>query len=181
MKLEQSPGLPSVQAVSLGPTVDAIDRLVIAVTSAVLGVIGVIFIGLLCAAVVGRYLFDLPLAFIGESSRILLVWFFMLGIGLAFRKRAHVAVDVVTDRVPPNWRRRLALVANFLGILFVLHVAAGGILGLSAASRQIELTLGISGLWAASAVPCGALLLLYNQLRVLAEQVFGTEMRETAR
>src|SRR5690242_17473623 len=89
---QHSADLFQVKAYSLGPVLDGIDRVIVLVTSAVLGAIGMTFVVLLCAAVLGRYLLDLPLAFIEESSRVLLVWFFMLGVGLAFRKKAHVAV-----------------------------------------------------------------------------------------
>lgn len=148
-----------------------IDRAILHLTEVMLFAIGVVFIALLCASVAGRYLFDMPLAFIEESSRILLVWFFMLGVGLAYRKRAHVAVEFFVERLPPRMRSRVAIVSTVIGIAFVAHVAAGGIIGLEAASRQTEPTLGISGLWSAMAVPTGALLLIYHQLHELIGQI----------
>lgn len=160
---------------------DAFDTLIRTATSAVLFVIGLFLIAVLCLSVVGRYLLDLPLAFIEETSRILLVWFFMLGIGLAYRKKAHVAVELFVERLSKAWKNRIAVLANLAGIAFVAHLAAGGILGLDAASRQIEPTLGISGLWAASAVPCGAVLLIYHQLRLFIEQMVGSADTGTAR
>jgi C4-dicarboxylate transporter DctQ subunit len=171
---QHSADLFQVKAYSLGPVLDGIDRLIVLITSVILGAIGMAFVVLLCAAVLGRYLLDLPLAFIEESSRILLVWFFMLGVGLAFRKKAHVAVEFFVERLPGEWRTACAVLANLIGIVFVAHVAFGGYLGLETASRQVEPTLGISGLWAASAIPCGSVLLIYHQCRALAEQFFGT-------
>lgn len=172
-KTQHSADLFQVKVYSLGPVLDGADKLIVQVTSIVLGAIGVAFIILLCAAVVGRYLMDLPLAFIEESSRILLVWFFMLGVGLAFRKKAHVAVEFFVERMPPAWRSACSVLANLIGIIFVCHVALGGLYGLQAASRQVEPTLGISGLWAALAIPCGSILLIYHQVRALVERYFG--------
>jgi C4-dicarboxylate transporter DctQ subunit len=154
-----------------GPFFDGLDRFVIQLTSLVLGAIGFAFIFAISASVLGRYAMNLPLAFIEEGLRILLVWFFMLGVGLAFRKKAHVAVDLFVERLPQAWRNRFAVLANIIGIVFIAHVAFGGLLGLPAASHQIEPMLGVSGLWAALAVPVGSILLIYHQLRVLAEQI----------
>jgi C4-dicarboxylate transporter DctQ subunit len=170
---QHSADLFEVKAYSLGPVLDGVDKLIVQATSILLGAIGAAFIILLCAAVLGRYLMDLPLAFIEESSRILLVWFFMLGVGLAFRKKAHVAVEFFVERMPHSIRSACALLANLVGLVFVGHVALGGLYGLEAASRQVEPTLGISGLWAALAIPCGSILLIYHQIRALVERYFG--------
>lgn len=151
----------------------SIDALIQRVTAVALVLIGLFLIALLCLSVIGRYVFDLPLAFIEETARILLVWFFMLGVGLAYRKKAHVAVELLVDRLSGPAKKWIRVIAHLAGIAFVAHLAAGGLLGLDGASRQVEPALGISGLWAASAVPCGAVLLIYHQLRVLLEELVG--------
>lgn len=151
-----------------------LDRFAIPVTRAVLVVTGVLFVVLICSAVVGRYLFSFPLAFIEDATRILLVWFFMLGIGLAFHSRAHVAITLLVDKLPPQGRYLAGLLAQLIGIVFVLHVAAGGFIGLAAAREQVEPMLGISGVWAAAAVPVGTVLLLVFQAALFFRDLAGS-------
>ncbi|MFP5070432.1 TRAP transporter small permease [Pseudonocardia nantongensis] len=84
---------------------------------------------LMGAEVVARYLLGSPLSWaVGLISNYLMVGFFFLGLPVTVREGAHVAIDVLYDRLPGSlrpWCDRLAAAA---GLVFVLAVAVGGVL-----------------------------------------------------
>ena len=84
---------------------------------------------LMGAEVVARYVLASPLSWsVGVVSNYLMIGFFFLGLPMTVREGAHVAIDVVYDRLPPAlqpWCDRLAAAT---GLVFLLAVAVGGVL-----------------------------------------------------
>lgn len=50
--------------------------------------------------VVTRYVFELPNAWIEETTRYLMVWLIFVGMAIAARKKAHLEVDVISFFFP---------------------------------------------------------------------------------
>ena len=67
--------------------------------AALLFVIGALFTGMIVLEVVSRYLFDFSIFFINGAAQFLLVWFFLLGAGLALREGSHVGVEFLIKAV----------------------------------------------------------------------------------
>lgn len=84
---------------------------------------------LMCTEVVARYVLGSPLSWsVGMVSNYLMVAFFYLGLPVTVREGAHVAIDVLYDRLPravQPWCDRLAAGT---GLVFLLAVTVGGIL-----------------------------------------------------
>ena len=57
--------------------------------------------------IVLRYVFNAPLVWTDEAAAYLFVWVAFLGWGLATRKRIHIGIGVIVDKLPPGWRRAL--------------------------------------------------------------------------
>ena len=78
--------------------------------------------------VVTRYVVIYPLAFTEELTINMFVWITLLGISMAFRKNAHLAVTVFYDKAPLFWRKCFFFAANmFCIVFFLLLIRLGGI------------------------------------------------------
>lgn len=81
----------------------------------------------LFVAVVFRYVLARPLGWPEEVARFSLVWLTFLGSYLAFRRGAHIHVDLLAMRLAARGRRRLALVGNLLMALATALLVREGI------------------------------------------------------
>ena len=98
-----------------------IDR-VIAVCENLLGITLVITVVLVVALqIIFRFVLSQPLSWSGETATYILVWMTMLGMAIAQRERAHVAMQVL-PRMPPaaqaivDWLCWLATLGMFLSL-----------------------------------------------------------------
>lgn len=73
--------------------------------------------------VVGRYVFNAPLAGAYELTEVLLALVVFIGLPIVTFRREHVTVDLVTSRLPFLVRRGLAVLAGVV-MLLVLAVLA---------------------------------------------------------
>ncbi|MEO5699863.1 MAG: TRAP transporter small permease [Casimicrobiaceae bacterium] len=105
----------------LGKTAERIvDALAIALFAAMFGIV-ILQIAL-------RYVFNHPLVFSDEVASYLFVWISFLGWTMASRRRIHIGIGVVLDRLPPAARRGLhafwsLATAAFAVVLLVVGVA----------------------------------------------------------
>jgi TRAP-type C4-dicarboxylate transport system permease small subunit len=140
-----------------------IDRWVIRVTILLACVVGIAFTALITFEVGSRYLFNFSIFMVNSAVTFLLVWFFLLGAGLALRQRAHVGFEVAVDRMPPALARAAFVIAQLLSFVFFAALVWGGYRALGPSLRQVDGALGISYFWVMLAIPLGFLLLIYNQ------------------
>lgn len=68
----------------------------------------------LFVAVVFRYGLNRPLGWPEEIARLSLVWLTFLGAYLAFRRDAHIHVDLAVKKLSPRAQLRVALTGNLL-------------------------------------------------------------------
>ena len=57
--------------------------------------------------IVLRYVFNAPLVWTDEAASYLFVWVAFLGWAMATRKRVHIGISVIVEKLPPGWRRAL--------------------------------------------------------------------------
>ena len=143
------------------------DRAVIAATSGALFVIGLVFTVIVTAEVVSRYGFSHSIFFVNAGARLLLVWFFLIGAGIALRHQAHVGFELLVSRVTGTRRRNLLTVAYACSLVFFLEMIWGGFYSVGPALPQNEAGLGISVAWFVIAVPIGFALLAYHAIVLL--------------
>lgn len=84
-----------------------------------------LMLGIVLLQVVLRYVFNAPLVWTDEAAQYLFVWVSFLGWTMATRKRIHIGIGVVVDRLPGPARRALhalwcALQVAFAVILLVV-------------------------------------------------------------
>ena len=132
------------------------------------------------AQVVFRYFLGDPLVWSDELARYLFVWCSFLGWVIAARKRSHLSVSVVADRLARNGRAVLALVGAgaaiaFAGLLvyYGFHIAARN---WDVDTTSLALPMGV----VYAIVPAAALAVAFHALadaRAAAQALFGSRER----
>jgi len=140
------------------------DRLVIHGTHAALFAIGMAFTAMIALEVISRYVFSFSISFVNAFARLLLVWFFLLGAGIALRRGAHVGFELLLSKMKAPIRRIFVLFGLTLAAIFYLEIIWSGWFALGPARTQTEAGLDISLVWVVSALPIGCALLLYHTL-----------------
>jgi TRAP-type transport system small permease protein len=144
------------------------DRLLIHITSLILFAVGAVFTVMVTAEVVSRYVLGFSIFFVNSGARLLLVWFFLLGAGIALRHNAHVGFELLVSRMHGIKRRNVLTIAYACSLVFFLEMIWGGVYSIGPAIPQNEAGLGISVVWFVLAVPVGFLLLAYHMVVLLA-------------
>lgn len=142
---------------------DGFDRGLVVATKVCVALVGAGFTILVSAEVASRFIFESSIAQANALSRILLVWFFMLGAGLAYRQGAHVGMTALSARLGPRGAELVRIFAQVLVLVFFLEMLWGSYLAFNASLRQVEGTLRISMAWVMAAYPVGFGLLIYHQ------------------
>ena len=68
--------------------------------------------------VVLRYVFDSGLIWALEATTYLFGWLVLIGISIGIRTNTHIAVDLLSQRLPPRARQLVALIAVGLSLLY---------------------------------------------------------------
>ena len=122
------------------------------------------------ANVVMRYVFGSPLAWSGELSGLLLVWFSLLGLAVAAAERRHMAMDLLSNALPGLGRRALETLISLISIGVCGYLIYYGIqicqFNLSLNSEQLQ----ISYAFFYAAIPVGFAFYLVFELLHLAGQ-----------
>lgn len=147
----------------------AFDTALVRVTEFTAVSIGIILLVFLSLGIMGRYITGFSVSFVESASRLLLVWFFLLGSGLALRLKAHVGMDALQRNLPRPAGRAVLYLAHFGSLVFYAMVLAGTYQALSISAGTTEPSLGISGIWGMLSVPIGVGLMVYHQFYLLVE------------
>jgi C4-dicarboxylate transporter, DctQ subunit len=86
--------------------------------------------------VVLRYLFGTGFVWSLEVTTYLFAWLVLIGMSYGVRTQAHIAVDLLTAKLPPRTARGVALVALALGLTYCALMIFGGV---AFVARLIEL------------------------------------------
>jgi C4-dicarboxylate transporter, DctQ subunit len=99
----------------------ALDRLEEYVTAALLAAMTL----LTFCQVVLRYLFDSGLVWALETTTYLFGWLVLLGISIGIRTNTHIAVDILSKRLPHAARRAIGLLAIAMSALYAVLMLYG--------------------------------------------------------
>lgn len=103
---------------SLGRFVDEIEKTAIAIC---LGLMTAITF----ANVVARYVFNSNILWALEGTVYLFAWLVLMGMSYGVKKQFHIGVDVITNLMPPQIKRIMALVAIGFCLLFSVLLLKG--------------------------------------------------------
>ena len=131
-----------------------LDRLVerVCVALAVLLVLDV-WLGVLV-----RYAFPLPITFMEEAARYLMIWMALLAVSCGIARREHIGVELLFDRFPRPLRRWLLLTLDLLALGFFALLLFYGVGMVEKGGRQLTMIYGLTKSLPFAAVPTAAAL-----------------------
>jgi TRAP-type transport system small permease protein len=141
-----------------------IDYVVIKATEMLVVAAGVLFTFFIAYDVVSRYVFGASSFFVSAAAKFLLLWFFLLGAGLALRKGGHVGFELLVKGLPPKIGGGVRLAAQLMALGFFAEMLWSGLVSLGPATRQMDPALNLSLVWGFLAIPISFALLIYHQL-----------------
>ncbi|MDO3386257.1 TRAP transporter small permease [Gilvimarinus sp. SDUM040013] len=117
------------------------------------------FVGLLMAAmvvdvtwqVVTRFLLQEPSSYTEELARFLLVWIGLLGAAYAYRRKAHLGLDILSQKLEGLAKRKLDIFISIVCAIFASVIMIYG------GSKLVLLTLELDQMSAALQVKVGYL------------------------
>ncbi|WP_454019625.1 TRAP transporter small permease [Azospirillum sp. Marseille-Q6669] len=132
-----------------------------------------VLVTLVTANVFARYALEVGLLWAEEVSRLLFVWVVFLGSWVALRRKAHMAIDVVAERLPAASRAAVVLLGQLCVLVFLCVVAWAGyrLVMTTLDFGRATPILGISAAWGYLAVPVAAALMALEVLRELIASV----------
>ncbi len=149
----------------------ALDALVVVLFS-------LMFVVIVCQIVL-RYVFNQPLVWTDEAAQYFFVWVSFLGWTMAARKRVHIGINVVADRLPPAGRRVLHALWCVAGVGFALVLAVVGVV-IAYRNGDVRMVSIDFAFWPVYlAVPVAALFLVAYALRDLAQIVRKGDIKTT--
>ncbi len=126
-----------------------------------------------------RYGLNHSLFWSEEVGRILLVWITFLGATVAYRRKAHVGIDVVVRRLAPAAQRGLERLLLGLSSLFFLVLIGYGIRFIRFIAHQKTAALGLPMGLPYTVVPLSGLIFLIHAASLALESA-GSVSRESA-
>jgi len=147
-------------------TVDAVNKVVGYVLAVMMGLMAALVI----LQVLNRSLLHLPLHWLEELTRYLMIYVIFMGASLAVRYRRMIAIETMPQSLRPKWRKFLVIGVLLLSIAFYAIMVWLGIQILERVQLQVSAGMGISMSWPYAAIPIGGCLLILNALATLLEE-----------
>jgi len=157
-------------AFRLVETVRRFDIALTRATEVAVVLIGGAFTILIFLEVASRFVVDFSIFAINALARLLLLWFFLLGAGLALRKRLHVGFEQLKRSLPSGPARVLECLVHLCIFAFCAELLWSIFFALPASLGQTLGSLGISSFWGVLAFPVGIALMIHHQIMLLFEQ-----------
>lgn len=108
--------------------------------------------------VFARYLVPLPITFMEEAARYLMIWVALLAVSSCIPRREHIGVQMLFERLPAAARRALLGVLDLLGIAFFVFLAFYGLGMVERGGHTFTMIYGMTKALPLAAVPVGAAL-----------------------
>lgn len=129
--------------------VPIIDALLCVVCSAIV----VVFTLLLAVQVVLRYAWSMPLFWVEELCRFLLIYLTFLGSALAWGRRDHISIDFTLDLVGERVREIIVALVDLLMLGFSVWAVYAGSVYVAASMGRASISLGVANGYAYMGVP----------------------------
>lgn len=171
---EAQVGRKRVLPVHLATALDRVDSVITALCSLLMAATFAVVIW----AVFCRYVLNSSLMWGEELARYLSIWMICLGLGLAHRRGAHVAVNSALGWVPRIPKRVVTFIAESVTLVLCLLITWFSWLSTKGnfESGQLSPAMGIDIAWIYLALPVGfALMSLQSAIRLVAPDQYRDE------
>lgn len=109
-----------------------------------------------------RYVWPLPITFMEEAARYLMIWMALLAVSCGVVRREHIGVLILFDALPALWRRRLLLLLDLLALAFFLFLLVYGIGLVQSGANRLTMIYGLSKALPFASVPVAAALAAFQ-------------------
>jgi TRAP-type C4-dicarboxylate transport system permease small subunit len=133
----------------------------------------VVIVGVVLADVVGRYLLSSPIVWASEVALVSFIWLVYLAAVSVAAHGGHIAVDVVTGRLPQRWQAVLATLSQLLTLAVLSYLTYYGFRYFAEGRFTSLPGLGLSKAFVELAIPVSALALGLHAVRDLVDAVRG--------
>ena len=118
-----------------------------------------------------RYVLNQSLFWSEELARFLLVWLSFLGASVAYRRKVHPGIDVLTSRMPDIPRKLCAVIVHVVSLVFFLVMIFSGCRFAYFVRLQISPALYVPKWVIFSIVPVSGLVFLIHGLTFLLQEL----------
>ncbi len=122
--------------------------------------------------VITRFVFSNPSTWSEVITRSAMIWSVFLGVAVAFRHGAMIAVEVIQQNLPPRLGLALFLFSNVLSVVFFsILFWQGWAMTLRVLGQKLS-ALDVSIAWVYAALPVGSVFII---IAILASMIRGTQ------
>ncbi len=111
-----------------------------------------------------RYLFGDPPVWTNEVSAIAFTWIVFLGASAAYKRKMHIGIDLLVNRLPPGVRWNFLLAAQLVLSVFFGYMVVYGVIFSIESYAQPTSILRLPNTVFYSAVPVSFALMLFHQV-----------------
>ncbi len=105
-----------------------------------------------------RYVWPLPITFMEEAARYLMIWVALLAVSSGIARREHIGVRLVFDALPEGLRRPLLLILDVLALAFFAFLLYHGLGLVEKGATRFTMIYGMTKTLPFAAVPVSAAL-----------------------
>ena len=148
----------------------AFTQLIDSILEKILVVLFGIMILVITWQVFSRFVLNSPSSFTEELSTYILIWISLLGATYAFRKKSHIGIDILTNKLSEPFDKFSKYIIHFANILFFSFVFVWGGLNLVMITlqlNQISASLKIKIGYIYFILPISGLLMIYYSIYFL--------------
>lgn len=120
------------------------------------------------ASVIMRYVLVKPMVWGEQLAVYCMIWIAFLSSSIAFRRGAHMGLDLLVKHTPPKFGKFLQAVAHMMVIAFLVIFIVWGFKHAYAVREQISpVVFNMSMMWAYIALPIGGFCMLTQEIGVI--------------
>jgi TRAP-type C4-dicarboxylate transport system permease small subunit len=113
-----------------------------------------------------RFVWPLPITFMEEAARYLMIWLALLAISCGIARREHSGIMTLFDALPRAWQPALLGLLDLIGLAFFLFLFVYGIGLVQSGANRLTMIYGISKALPFATVPTAALLCVVQTVLV---------------
>lgn len=115
--------------------------------------------------VFSRYALANPIIWTEELARFFMIWLIFFGASAGIKRKAHIKIEVVTDKLNKKWKRVFQLCVSLIVAFLLIMIGYQGILLTINMGNIPAVTVPITFSYVYSAVPVGCAFMLFRVIQ----------------
>jgi TRAP-type C4-dicarboxylate transport system permease small subunit len=127
-----------------------------------------LLVGIVGVSVLFRYVLIIPMVWAEQAACYISIWIAFIAASLAFRRRAHIGLDILVNAMSAGAAGFIRMVSNVLVIVFLIFMIYWGIKHCFEVRTQMSpVVFGISMTWPYLAIPIGGIFMLIQEMHIV--------------